>query len=321
MAQPRARWTVWQLRPEEALAVLFFGPSLFMTFRAFLYDVHAGLRVPPRIYHGMVRLAVTLALAALFALFVKKRPLGSRFDWLREVAPFLFCIAIYTNLHDTIGFVNSHDVHDKLIAIDAWMFGVQPCVWAQRFYSTFLTELFSIAYMNYFVLSVTVAVYLLLVGRRAEMRAALLGTVLCFYIGYFLYVAFPAAPPWLVLASEFTRDFKGGWVTNSALRMRALDPNGSRGAFPSLHCAVTFITLAYAWRFQKVLFAVLLPMGVALVLSTVYLRHHYVIDIIAGAALAAAAYVVGPALDAWWLGRRERASMQAEVPAERGIGA
>ena len=37
---------------------------------------------------------------------------------LREVLPFLTCILIYTNLHDTIGFVNPHDVHHCLAALD-----------------------------------------------------------------------------------------------------------------------------------------------------------------------------------------------------------
>jgi len=299
-------WLVWRLRPEEFLAVLFFLPSAFVTGKAYLYDVGAGLTVPPRIYHGMVRLAVTAMVAALFVWFARRKPLWSRLGWIREVAPFLICIAIYTNLHDTIAFVNSNDVHDALIRIDQWMFGVQPCLWAEQFYTPFLTEVFSIAYMNYFVLSVTVVAYLLLAGRREAMREALLGTILCFYIGYFFYVAFPAAPPWLTLASQFTRDFHGGWVTSAAVRMKALDPNASRGAFPSLHCAVTFITLAYAWKYKKALFAVLLPMGVALVVSTVYLRHHYVIDILAGLALAVLAYVAAPALDGWWTRQRDR---------------
>ena len=40
--------------------------------------------------------------------------------------PFLACILIYTNLHDTIGFVNPHDVHHWLVALDRVIFGVQP---------------------------------------------------------------------------------------------------------------------------------------------------------------------------------------------------
>jgi len=52
---------------------------------------------------------------------------------LREVLPFLICVLIYTNLHDTIGLVNRHDVHFLLAALDRQIFGVVPCVWAERF--------------------------------------------------------------------------------------------------------------------------------------------------------------------------------------------
>src|SRR5918996_495916 len=65
-------------------------------------------------------------------------PLGGSYavvKGLREVLPFLTCILVYTNLHDTIGFVNPHDIHDALAALDRGLFGVIPCVWAQQFIS------------------------------------------------------------------------------------------------------------------------------------------------------------------------------------------
>jgi membrane-associated phospholipid phosphatase len=295
-----------RLRPEEFLALVFFVPSSAVTLKAYLFYVQAGAEVPGRIQNGVLRLAVTALAVILFALFVHAKPWWSRTSWIRDVMPFMFCIAIYTNLHDTIHFVNPHDVHGALIRIDQALFGVQPCVWAQRFYSPLLTDFFSIGYMNYFLISVAVVTYLLVVGRREEMRVALFGTIMCFYLGYFLYIAFPAAPPRLTLASQFVRDFSGGWITNAQQRLIDINPSSARGAFPSLHCAVTLITLIYAYRFKKALFLVLLPMGITLVLATVYLRHHYVIDILAGFALAPVAYRVAPSFERWWREQQQR---------------
>lgn len=315
---------VLRLRPEEFIALLFFPFCVAVSIKAYLFCVRRGLP-PGRFGVGLWRLAVTAAAVMLFAWFVRRRPAWSRLGWIRDLAPFLFCIAIYTNLNDTVQFVNPHHVHDTLVRIDQWLFGVQPCVWAQRFYSPLATEAFSIAYMNYFLLSVAVVGYLLLAGRREEMRQALFGTILCFYLGYVLYIAFPAAPPRLVLAHMFTRDFSGGWVTAVQNRLVDFNPSAGRSAFPSLHCGITFITLAYAWKFRKALFAVLLPMGVMLVLATVYLRHHYVVDILASAPLAFAAYRLAPPLDAWWRRQQERAGLEAAVlesgaPASCGVG-
>jgi membrane-associated phospholipid phosphatase len=308
----------FRLRPEELLPVIFFVPSVLITLKAISFYTSNGQTVPPRFTHGVVRLGITALAMLLFAFFVKYKPYWRHLGWVRDVAPFLFCIAVYTNLHDTIHFINPHDVHDELIRIDQALFGVQPCVWAQRLYHPLLTDIFSVAYMNYFVISVAVVVWLLIERRRTEMREALFGTILCFYFGYVLYVLFPAAPPRLVLASQFTRDFSGGWLTQAQMRIIDINPTSARGAFPSLHCAVTFITLFYAYKFRKTLFALLLLPGTALVLATVYLRHHYVIDIIAGLALAIFCFFVAPSLNRAWSRLQERALRPGPQALTRG---
>jgi membrane-associated phospholipid phosphatase len=214
--------------------------------------------------------------------------------------PFLFCIAIYTNMHDTIGFINPHNIDKELISIDQYLFGVQPSVWMQKFYNPILTDILSLSYMNYFLLVVTVVIYLLIKGKEKEMRITLLGTILTFYFGYFLYILFPASSPSITLAHMFTRDLSGGWLTHVQKQMLELDPTAARAAFPSLHNAVTLITLMYAYKNSKILFWILLLPGIVLVFSTVYLRHHYVIDLFAGYILAIAVYYATPKIDIWW---------------------
>lgn len=191
---------------------------------------------------------------------------------------------------------------------------VQPCVWAQQFCRPWLTDYLSISYMNYFLISVAVVGYLLVKKRYPAMRTVLVGTILAFYFGYFLYVIFPAAPPRIVLASQFVRDFSGSWITTAQQHLADINPSSSRGAFPSLHCAVTLISLMYAWKYSKGLFWVLLIPGVSLVVATVYLRHHYVIDIIAGFALAVFVFFAAPKLDAWWERTRLRVTEEENMP-------
>ncbi len=297
---------IFNLRLEEFLALLFFIPSLLITIKANHYFFAAGLHIPRKFYGGLIRLGVTLTLMIAFYYFVKYRPFWKYTWWLREVMPFLFCIAIYTNMHDTIGFVNPHDVHDTLIKIEQTLFGGQPVLWAQQFYRPWLTDYFSISYMNYFFIAVVVVVYLLVKNRPLEMRKVLIGTILSFYFGYFLYILFPAAPPRLTLADQFTRDFSGGFITQMQNKLINLNPSSSRAAFPSLHCAITLISLMYAFKYSKKLFALLLIPGISLVLATVYLRHHYVVDIIAGFALAIFTYFVAPHLDNWWNNLRRK---------------
>lgn len=308
------------LRPEEIPPLLFFVPSAWFTTKAYLTVLELEGRVRPRYLHGIYRLAITALVMAIFFWIVHKKPHWKHVGWIRDVAPFAFCISVYTNLHDTIHFVNPHDVHDQLIAIDQWMFGLQPTVWIEKYYTPFWTDFFSLAYMNYFFITIALTVWLLVEGRREDMRTALFGTVLCFYFGYILYVVFPAAPPRLVLAGQWTKPLVGSWFTQAQQKLVEISPTSSRGAFPSLHCAITFVTLLYAWRLKRVLFWIILVPGISLVIATVYLRHHYVVDIYAGFALATFVYWFSPRMSAAWHRLQERWGV-AETPEEPAAAA
>ncbi len=298
---------VFRLRVEEAIALAFLVPTTWLTIVAFDYARAEGV-LGARYPGGVVRLAVAFVL--LFALGLGSRlwPGSSIVRGLRETVPFLACVLIYTNLHDTIGFVNPHDMHYWLIALDDMMFGVQPCVWAEQFITPARTEVMQFLYLNFLWIAPSASLLLLLRRRSSEFRATTLGVIACFYLGYALYVLFPAAPPRLVLVYDFTKNLRGypmGFSTLSAQAF-ALLPVDSRAAFPSLHTAVSLVVLFYAWRYLRVWFWILLPFVLGLWASTVYLRHHYVVDLIAGWLLAPFAVWVAPRLDAWWA-RRQRA--------------
>jgi membrane-associated phospholipid phosphatase len=308
-ALPRATWwhAVFRLRFEEAVALVFLLPTTYLTVAAFVYAREAGV-LGARYPGGVARLAVaTVLLAGLYAA-CRLGPNLPGVSTLREILPFLVCILIYTNLHDTIGFVNPHDVHFRLVAIDQWLFGVQPCVWAERFITPDRTEVMTFLYMNFFWIAPSTALILLARRRWTEFRATTMGILTCFYVGYLLYVIFPAAPPRLVLLHQFTKNLYGyphffGKLSAEAFSLLPVD---SRAAFPSLHAAVSTVALIYAWRYVRVWFWILLPFALGLWASTIYLRHHYAIDLIAGFALAPTAAWLAPRIDAWWA-RRQRA--------------
>ena len=251
---------------------------------------------------------MALVILAALALAFQRWPASAIVRGLRETVPFLACVLIYTNLHDTIGFVNSHDVHYWLIGLDDMMFSVQPCVWAEQFITPARTEVMQFFYLNFFWIAPSASLLLLIKRRPVEFRAATLGVIICFYLGYALYVLFPAAPPRLVLIYDFTKNLRGYPMgfSNLSAQAFALLPVDSRAAFPSLHTAVSLVVLIYSWRHLRVWFWILLPFVLGLWASTIYLRHHYVVDLIAGWLLALLAAWLAPRLDLWWA-RRQKA--------------
>jgi len=298
--------SVFRLRVEEVIALVFLVPTTYLTLAADAYAREAGV-LGPRHPGGVVRLAVAVSALAALAAALWLRPRSRLVKGVREVLPFLACVLIYTNLHDTIGFVNPHDIHLTLAALDRDLFGVVPAVWAERFVSPGLTEVMQFFYVSFAWIATSTSLILLARGRWREFRATTLGVIVCFYLGYVLYLVFPAAPPRLVLVYEFKHNLQGYpyLFSNLSARAFALLPVDSRAAFPSLHAAVSLLALVYAWRYVRAWFWVLLPFALGLWVSTIYLRHHYVVDLLAGWLLAPGAAWLAPRLDAGWARRQE----------------
>jgi len=298
-----------RLRLEELLFLALFLPSAAVTLWANVDLIRAGIH-SRKIQGGVLRLAAVVLLAALLPLFGKwrrhpawPRPLREVCEFFYAMLPFALCAAVYTNLHDTVRYVNPHDIHQVLVAIEEWIFGMQPVVWAERFITPGRTEIFSFFYDNFAFIVPSVAFVLYFTGKRVEARESMLGVILCFYTGYVLYVLFPAAPPRLYLESlgRFSVPLEGGTITGLHEAFLEMMPNhASRAAFPSLHTAVSLVCLYYAWRHCRWFFPILLFFVLGLLASTIYLRHHYVVDLIGGALLLPWVVWMTPRADRWW---------------------
>ena len=298
-----------RLRPEEGLLVVAFIASAVLTVYANI-DLYHHQVDSRRIQGGLLRLAIVMGLAALMPWLSRtvRRRKGPRMwlataEFVRMVLPFVMCIAVYTNLHDTVRYVNRHDVHAYLSAIEEWIFGGQPVLWAEAYVTPARTEFFNFFYANFYVLAPSVVLTLWFSGRVREARSVLLGVIVCFYCGYVLYVLLPAAPPRIYYASLglFHVTLHGGPITKFQDYLIAMMPNhAERAAFPSLHAAVGCVCLYYSWKYCRRIFPILLAFVAVLLISTVYLRHHWVVDLIAGACLAPVAAWLAPRYERWW---------------------
>ncbi len=70
-------------------------------------------------------------------------------------------------------------------------------------------------------------------------------------------------------------------------------------AFPSEHVAGSVAALWGAWRFRRWLFWVMVPLFVAMCVSTIWGRYHYVADVFGGIVTGTLGYLIGS-----WIMRR-----------------
>lgn len=119
----------------------------------------------------------------------------------------------------------------------------------------------------------------------AEAKAFYAGFFLVYAVGFVGYLLVPARGPWLAMPQAFARPIVGGWMT--ALN-RSVVESGSTGVdvFPSLHVAASAFMLFFDRRYARWRYRLYLPAAVGLWFSTLYLRFHYGIDVIAGALVA-----------------------------------
>jgi hypothetical protein len=160
-----------------------------------------------------------------------------------------------------------------------------------------LDALTGAVYITYLPVAVGVAGWLYLKNKRA--MATLSWTfALISVLGWTVWLAWPAAPPWYVdLHGLGPADLAAAPSPAGGLRFDALfgvhvfGSFYSRswnvfGAMPSLHVGYAVIVAAAAWPVGGWLRRWTVAYAVVMAFGSVYLRHHYILDGIAGLVLA-----------------------------------
>ena len=296
----------FKLRIEEFLAIILFIPMIF--FMIIFHDKE-GFResnIDRFLITGLVFL-LFLGIIKLKDLEVLKRFKMGGFikmilDFLRETLPFAFCISIYTNMHDMVHLVNPNDIDNKLIVLDDYILGFQPAIYLEQFITPKLTDFMYFSYSSFLFYILLFTMYLYVRKNYHAFRETLVSVILTFYIGYIGYVIFPAVGPKFTMAHLFETSLSGSFITDrlSFLMDYEISEYTRRDCFPSLHNGVIFLILLFAFKYQKTYAIIFLPFAIALFISTLYLRYHYFIDMIAGFILATAMFYLGPIINNYW---------------------
>jgi membrane-associated phospholipid phosphatase len=226
-----------------------------------------------------------------------------------DFSPILFILFIFDSLGYLIQYLQA-DIDPVLIRIDFWIFGNHPSIGLQRWITPWLTDFLSLAYCTYYFIPLILILVLYNKERKPGLYESVFVLVLGYYLSYIGYLLFPAIGPRFSLAQIYTVPLNGGAITDFLRDTLNFLEHNKRDCMPSGHTEIALITLGLAFRHNRRLFYVYLPMVLGLILSTVYLRYHYVVDVLAGIVLAAICLIVGPWLFRWWEeGKTDQASV------------
>ena len=191
-----------------------------------------------------------------------------------------------------------------------------------------LTEVLQIVYAGYYLLPLILLPALLWrrqVGRTLLCLTPILLGFLLSYLGYFVL---PATGPNVNLHGlypwpPYDEELRAGVSTlpgvlfADSIRAALYRAEAIRhDCFPSGHVAVSLVVLVLARRHHRQVFWILLAPVLLLVLATMYLRYHYVVDVIAGMGLTWLTIRLAPRVDsayARWIARRNEVSSGGEA--------
>src|SRR5512137_222567 len=231
-------------------------------------------------------------LGIMAALFVAAAAWG-RHSELGRVAhafpPLPVVVTIFNVAGPLIGVVNPTRWDATMASLDSAWFG--PLVPAWRYLlgrPNWLTDGASLFYVSYYFIPFGMCIALWVQRRWKDfddLGFALITTLLLSYVGYFLL---PTTGP--RVPTEMELQVLGGGTFSARVRdfLRAAEVN-QLDAFPSGHTALSLVYLGYGWRLFPS-WKIRLPLAISVVgiiFATVYLSLHYLVDLLAGAILAA----------------------------------
>lgn len=192
--------------------------------------------------------------------------------------------------------ISAHNVlyDEYLIRIDKWLFGVNPTDFLSQYLNPYAVEFLQIVYGLFYVMPVIYAMELYLWHRYEELKYAIFVVFFGFYLSFIGYLLVPAIGPRFTLYdfhnlnnelqgfffAEKIRDF-----INFGESIPKNIPNpqdfAQRDAFPSGHAIMIILITYLSHKIKSNSFYFYLPYSILMLFSTVYLRYHYVIDLIA----------------------------------------
>ncbi|GHG62617.1 phosphatase PAP2 family protein [Comamonas sp. JC664] len=166
-----------------------------------------------------------------------------------------------------------------LLAADLWLFGTTPAAWLQRWSVPWVNEVFSASYLAFHAY-LHLAMAWAVLGPRARAEPFFVQVFSAYALGLVGYYVMPAVGPTVAAPELFTTPVEGGLFTrlNAAVVAQG---SSTYDLFPSLHTYITLVLLRHDRVHHPRRFRLMAPVAVAIIASTLMLRYHYAVDVLA----------------------------------------
>jgi len=298
------RKLICYLAPVDVVSIIF------MIFLIGLNLIFFG-----RVQAGPAIIAIDLVVIAAISLlaYLAETKKTKLLTGLHRFYSYPFVLFVFKEIYLMVRPIHPVDYDWLFISIDHWMFGVNPTQWAAQFAHPVLTEMFQIAYFSYYILFLMLGIELFRRHTIDEFDYGAFLVVYGFYLSYLGYFLLPAVGPRFTLHNFYAldRELPGLLLTtpmrnfiNAGESISSALPNAiqlvQRDVFPSGHTQLTLIVVYLGHLYHLKTRWIMTILGTLLIVSTIYLRYHYVIDLLGGALFFLFTIWSGKKIQAWW---------------------
>ena len=243
------------------LVIIFTKPSLFFDW-------------------NFILTRVIFVFAFTFSVIIKRKISKNFFQLLQNILVFALMTFLYkeTAMLNTLIFPK---IDEFLSNLDQNIFKFQPSIeFSKHFNSLFFSELFYFGYFCYYLLPLVVLgiLYKFLPQKIEEFGFILITSFLLYY---FIFILIPAEGP------QFYFPFPDNTIEAKGIfgnMVKLIQKNGEvpTAAFPSSHVGISWIVIFWLYQNFKKSVKYFIPFVVLLMFSTVYIKAHYFVDVVAG---------------------------------------
>ena len=243
------------------LVIIFTKPSLFLDW-------------------NFILTRVIFVFAFTFSVIIKRKISKNFFQLLQNILFFALMTFLYkeTAMLNTLIFPK---IDEFLSNLDQNIFKFQPSIeFSKHFNSLFFSELFYFGYFCYYLLPLVVfgILYKFLPQKIEEFGFILISSFLLYY---FIFIIIPAEGP------QFYFTFPDNYIEAQGIfgnAIKLIQKNGEAptAAFPSSHVGISWIVIFWLYQNFRKSVKYFLPFVVLLMFSTVYIKAHYFVDVVAG---------------------------------------
>lgn len=276
--------------------LLIVGFHLVMWVRALLAPAGALATTARLLATGLLALALTMVLVCRGELL----PAGRARDLLYRLLALLCVLLSYFEMGVLLPALGPELLDAPLLAIDRALLGETPARVLERWLTPGRAAWYSFFYYSYVWLMAFHLIGTAALDRGRRAHELLLAATLVGLVGHFCYGLVPAVGPYAHMS--FARPIEGGFFWD-LVRTMVGDAGAMLDVFPSLHTAFPTLYALHALRHRRtapyrLLWPVTVFFAANIIPSTMLLRWHYAIDVVAGLVLAVAAQRIAIAVAA-----------------------